>query len=119
MSIPVLLEDQQRINKFSRLNTRFERVEEELERRKVDFSPRRSSIDNLSLQKDAENLKDAVSDIDSLLDDDACKSADGSLKFKLINIFHQNPNRRSFLPGQQRDCWRTRPGTTERSSPTT
>ncbi len=62
-------EDQQRINEFSRLNLSLQKVEDELR-----------------VQKNtAANLDDAATDIDSLLDDDACKVRIGEVFMDVSN----------------------------------
>jgi len=65
----VTWEDQQRINEFSRLNLSLQKVEDELR-----------------VQKNtAANLDDAATDIDSLLDDDACKVRIGEVFMDVSN----------------------------------
>lgn len=62
-------EDQQRINEFSRLNLSLQKTEDELR-----------------VQKNAAaNLDDAATDIDSLLDDDACKVRIGEVFMDVSN----------------------------------
>jgi prefoldin subunit 4 len=67
--IAVTWEDQQRINEFSRLNLRLQGVEEQL-------STGRST---------AANLEDAAGDIETLLDDDACKVRIGEVFWDVSN----------------------------------
>ena len=62
-------EDQQRINEFSRLNLSLQKVEDELRVQK----------------NSAANLDDAATDIDSLLDDDACKVRIGEVFMDVSN----------------------------------
>lgn len=65
----VLWVDQQRINKFGRLNNRLEEL-------KVLIKAKTS---------ETENLKEAVEDIDNLLDDDACKIKIGDVYVEVSN----------------------------------
>merc|ERR1712083_1071158 len=65
----VLWKDQQRINKFGRLNNRLEEL-------KVLIKAKTTEI---------ENLQEAVEDIDNLLDDDACKIKIGEVYVEVSN----------------------------------
>lgn len=67
--IPVTWEDQQRINEFSRLNTKLQIVEDELRQKKNDVA----------------NIEDATGEIESLLDDDACKIKVGEVFIQVSN----------------------------------
>jgi prefoldin subunit 4 len=67
--IPVTWEDQQRINEFSRFNLQLSKIDDELKGKK----------------NDAENLNDASTDIESLLDDDACKVRIGEVFMDVSN----------------------------------
>lgn len=62
-------EDQQHINEFSRLNLALSKLDDELKTKK----------------NDAANLEDASTDIESLLDDDACKVRIGEVFMDVSN----------------------------------
>lgn len=62
-------EDQQRINEFSRLNLALSKLDDDLKTKK----------------NDAMNLSDASTDIESLLDDDACKVRIGEVFMDVSN----------------------------------
>lgn len=65
----VLWADQQRINKFGRLNNRLQEIKELIIKKK----------------SETDNLKEAVEDIDNLLDDDACKIKIGEVYIEVSN----------------------------------
>jgi prefoldin subunit 4 len=67
--IPVTWEDQQHINEFSRCNLQMQRLDEDLK----------------TARNAAANLEDAATDIDSLLDDDACKVRIGEVFMDVEN----------------------------------
>ena len=67
--VPVTWADQQRINEFSRLNLALQKLDDDLKAGK----------------NDAANLEDAANDIDSLLDDDACKVRIGEVFMDVSN----------------------------------
>lgn len=67
--VPVTWADQQRINEFSRLNLSLQKLEDDLK----------------TVRNDTANLEDAATDIDSLLDDDACKVRIGEVFMDVSN----------------------------------
>jgi len=69
--VGVLWEDQQRINRFGRLNQRLMELRDEMKSKK----------------KQQENLKDAKSEIEALLDDDMCRAKIGECFFDVSNEY--------------------------------
>ena len=67
--VSVTWDDQQKINKFGRLHTRMLDLNDELATKKAD----------------CESMKDAASEIENLLDDDACKIKIGEIFFEVSN----------------------------------
>lgn len=67
--VPVTWADQQRINEFSRFNLSLSKLDDELK----------------TLQNATANLEDANTDIESLLDDDACKVRIGEVFMDVSN----------------------------------
>jgi prefoldin subunit 4 len=67
--VTVTWADQQNINKFGRLHTRLLDLSDELAQKKTE----------------CEALKDASTEIDNLLDDDACKIKIGEIFFEVSN----------------------------------
>ncbi len=67
--IQVTWEDQQRINRFSRLNTVSQRIEDDLKIKRGELL----------------NCKDSVSEVENLIDDDACKIKVGEVFIEVDN----------------------------------
>jgi prefoldin subunit 4 len=67
--VQVTWEDQQKINRFSRLNVRIQRLEDELKGKKAELL----------------NCKDAVSEVESLIDDDSCRIKVGEVFIQVSN----------------------------------
>jgi len=65
----VLWEDQKRINKFGQLNNRLQEIKDIIKKKKAEV----------------DNLKEAVEDIETLLDDDACKIKIGEVYVEVSN----------------------------------
>lgn len=67
--IQVTWEDQQRINRFSRLNTRIQRIDDEFKGKRAELL----------------NCKDSVSEVENLIDDDCCRIKVGEVFIEVSN----------------------------------
>lgn len=67
--VAVLWEDQERINRFNRLHTRLQDVEDEIVEKK----------------KTCDNIKSALSEMEGLMEDDACKIRVGEIYINVSN----------------------------------